>query len=70
MSANNKALVYLETSFISHLTARDSSEPRNAAKQQSSREWWETCRERFALVVSQTVYEECQEGEPEMAKSA
>lgn len=68
MSATSKPLVYLETSFISHITARYSSDPLNAAKQQSSRKWWETCRERFTLVVSQTVYEECREGESVMAQ--
>jgi hypothetical protein len=64
---SEKPLVYLETSFISHLTARPSRDPLHAAKQQSSRQWWETCREQFTLVISPTVYEECREGEPVMA---
>jgi hypothetical protein len=63
-----RPLVYLETSFISHLTARDSSDPLYAAKQQSSRKWWASYRENFMLVVSPTVYEECREGEPAMAE--
>jgi PIN domain len=61
-------LVYLETSFISHLTARSSRDALNAAKQHSSRQWWESCRDHFRLVVSPTVYEECRAGEPEMAQ--
>ncbi len=65
---SSKPLVYLETSFISHATARDSSDPLNATRQQSSRKWWENCREQFTLVVSQTVYEECGQGEPGMAQ--
>jgi hypothetical protein len=65
---SEKPVVYLETSFISHVTARPSSDPLNAAKQQSSRKWWEDCRERFTLVASPTVYEECKEGEPGMAE--
>ncbi len=65
---NSKPLVYLETSFISHLTARPSADPLNAAKQQSSRKWWDSYRENFMLVVSPTVYEECRGGEPAMAR--
>ncbi len=64
---NRKPLVYLETSFISHLVARSSSDALYAAKQQSSREWWDTYRDDLLLVVSPTVYEECQQGEPAMA---
>ncbi len=63
-----KPVVYLETSFISHLTARYSSDPLSATKQQSSRKWWEHYRDRFTLVISSTVYEECREGDPRMAK--
>ena len=65
--ANAKPLVYLETSFISHLTARDSNDPLNMAKQQSSRKWWSSYRQGFALAVSPIVYEECREGDPAMA---
>ena len=65
---NDKPLVYLETSFISHLTARPSRDPLYAAKQHSSQQWWENCREQFRLVVSPTVFEECRKGEPAMAR--
>ena len=65
---NDKPLVYLETSFISHLTAPPSRDPLYAAKQHSSRQWWENCREQFRLVVSPTVAEECRKGEPVMAR--
>jgi len=65
---SSKPLVYLETSFISHVTARDSADPLSAAKQQSSRKWWSSYREGFTLAVSPTVYEECREGDPTMAE--
>jgi hypothetical protein len=66
---NEKPLVYLQTSFISHLTARPNADPLYAAKQQqSSAKWWDTYRDRFPLVVSPTVYEECVQGEPQMAQ--
>lgn len=63
-----KPLVYLETSFISHLAARSSSDPLNAAKQHSSRKWWESSRDDFILVVSPAVYEECRQGDTAMAE--
>ena len=66
--ASVKPLVYLETSFISHIAARDSGDPLNAAKQQSSRRWWNSYRQGFTLVISPTVYEECREGDPVMAE--
>lgn len=65
---DERPLVYLETSFISHLTARPTADPLYAGKQQSSMKWWVTYRDRFRLVVSPTVYEECLQGEPEMAQ--
>lgn len=65
---SDKPIVYLETSFISHLTARPNADPLYAAKQQSSVKWWDTYRDRFRLVVSPTVYEERLQGEPEMAQ--
>ena len=64
---SSKPLVYLETSFISHLTARNSSDALNTAKQQSSRQWWDGYRDNFLLVVSPTVYEECRQGDRAMA---
>ena len=68
LTATARPLVYLETSFISHLTARDSSDPLHAAKQQSSRKWWTSYRNNFIVVVSPTVYEECRGGEPAMVE--
>jgi hypothetical protein len=65
---NEKPLVYLEIGFISHLTARPNADPLYAAKQQSSAKWWDTYRDRLRLVVSPTVYEECLQGEPQMAQ--
>ena len=68
MSEGDKPLVYLETSFVSHVAARESSDPLRAARQQSSRRWWSQYRYQFALVVSATVYEECREGDLAMAE--
>jgi hypothetical protein len=54
--------VYLETSFVSYLSAPLSGEITTLQRQLSSQRWWEQERHRFDLVVSQTVYEECARG--------
>ena len=65
------ARVYLETSFISYLTAapRESRDPIAAAHQQITIEWWSRRRADFDLVVSQVVIDELQMGEPTFAKN-
>jgi hypothetical protein len=60
-----KPKVYLETSFVSYLAARLSRDLIMLQRQLSSRRWWETMRSQFDLLVSQTVYEECWEGDRE-----
>lgn len=62
--------VYLETSVISYLVARPSqSSVRVAANQETTREWWETRRERFDLYVSAVVVGEAQRGDPSLASA-
>ena len=65
------ARVYLETSFVSYLTAapRESRDPIAAAHQQITIEWWSRRRGDFELVVSQIVIDEIQLGEPVFAKN-
>lgn len=65
------ARVYLETSFVSYLTAppRESRDPIAAAHQQITIEWWSRRRADFDLVVSQIVIDEVQMGEPSFAKN-
>jgi hypothetical protein len=64
------ARVYLETSFVSYLTAipRESRDPIAAAHQQITIEWWSRRRTDFDLVVSQVVVDEVQMGDPTIAK--
>ena len=47
--------VYIETSIVSHATARPSSDIQIAAIQQQARDWWSTERPKFELVTSQLV---------------
>jgi hypothetical protein len=65
------ARVYLESSFVSYLTAapRESRDPIAAAHQQITIEWWFRRRADFDLVVSQVVIDEVQTGDPTLAKS-
>jgi len=55
--------VYLETSFVSHLAGRLSQDLTTLQRQLSSQRWWERKRAEFELVASETVYEECRQGD-------
>ncbi|MEA2690986.1 MAG: hypothetical protein QOJ16_373 [Acidobacteriota bacterium] len=63
-----KPKVYIETTVVSYLTARASQDVVVAGHQQTTREWWRTCRERFDLVASQLVLGEAAAGDPEAAR--
>jgi hypothetical protein len=57
------ASVYLETTIPSYLTAWPSPETVMAARQEITREWWDTRRTDFDLFVSQLVWEEASAGD-------
>ncbi len=63
-----KPKVYLETSVISYLTARLSTNLIVAAHQQLTVAWWEERRKRFALFVSQAVIDEVIAGDKSAAE--
>lgn len=56
--------VYIETSIVSHATARNSAHPAVALLQQQAREWWNTERPMFRVVTSQLVLDEAALGDP------
>src|SRR5262245_14920627 len=60
--------VYIETTFISYLTARPNRDVVIAGHQQVTREWWDTQRGSYELCVSQLVLEESAAGDPEAAQ--
>ncbi len=62
-----KPSVYLETSFISYLTARPSKDPIVAGHQAITAEWWENRRHEFELFISPVVYDEASRGDPQAA---
>lgn len=59
--------VYIETSVISYLTARQSGDLIVAAWQKATVDWWETQRSRFAVYVSDVVIEEARRGDADAA---
>ncbi|KAF0119979.1 MAG: hypothetical protein FD151_1814 [bacterium] len=59
----DKKSVYIETSVISYLTARPSSDLLAAAWQKVTIDWWDTQRDRFDLFASEIVIEEAGKGE-------
>ncbi len=62
-----KPSVYLETSFISYLTARPSRDLIVAGHQAITAEWWENRRHEFELFISPVVIEEAKLGDPQAA---
>lgn len=64
----NREFVYLETSFVSYLTARPSRDLIVSAHQAISQEWWDQRRSCFKVVISEIVAEEAGKGHPEAAQ--
>ncbi len=60
--------VYLETSFISYLAAKDSTDIFVVTRQRESRDWWENSRNEFEVFVSDAVHREAARGNATYAK--
>ncbi len=60
--------VYIETSIVSHATARPSSDPATAILQNQARRWMELQRPQFQVVTSRLVLDEAAIGDPDAAK--
>jgi predicted nucleic acid-binding protein len=58
-----KAKVYIETSIPSYLTAKPSNDIRVLANQSYTREWWERCRHKYDLFISEFVFAEISQGD-------
>ena len=58
------ASVYVETSIVSHASARPSRDPVVRALQIQARRWWDDERQSFDLYTSQTVLDEAALGDP------
>jgi predicted nucleic acid-binding protein len=62
-----KSKVYVETTVVSYLTARESRDPIGVAHQALTRRWWKR-RKRFDLYCSQVVVREAAAGDAEAAQ--
>ena len=62
------AKVYIETSIVSYLTARPSSNLVAAAWQKETSDWWNSQRHRFSLCISDLVIEEAGRGDQGAAR--
>jgi hypothetical protein len=60
--------VYIETTFVSYLTARPSRDVVMAGHQQITHEWWDTRRGSYELCASQLVLQEAAAGDPQAAQ--
>jgi len=63
-----KPTVYIETSIPSYLTGRSSRDLIVAANQELTKEWWDTRKDDFQLVISELVSQEASAGDPRAAK--
>jgi predicted nucleic acid-binding protein len=59
--------IYVETSIISYLRQKPSSQIVAAARQVLTHQWWNNEREKYQLVVSQYVIDEVSVGDPVLA---
>lgn len=59
--------VYIESSVVSYLAARPNRDLVVAGNQQVTRDWWETRRSEYELLVSEVVVAECAAGDPTAA---
>jgi hypothetical protein len=60
--------VYVETTFVSYLTARPSRDVVIAGHQQVTHDWWDTRRTRYELCIAQLVLTESGAGDPQAAR--
>lgn len=60
--------IYIETTIVSYLRGRPSSDVVIAGHQQTTHEWWGTRRTSYELCTSEAVLEEAASGDPEAAQ--
>jgi len=60
--------VYIETSIVSHATARPSSNPATAFLQNQAKRWMNEQRSKYNVVTSRLVLDEAALGDPDAAR--
>ena len=63
-----KQKLYLETTISSYLTARQSRDVIQLARQQITAEWWNSRLNDFDVFISQIVIDEASSGDPDAAR--
>lgn len=63
-----KPTVYIETTIISYLTARQTNDPIRQAHQLLTQQWWTDARSHFDLFTSDLVIVEASAGDPDAAQ--
>lgn len=58
--------VYFETTVPSYLTGKLNRDTVVAAQQQATKEWWETVRFDYELLISEAVVYECNRGDKDV----
>ena len=58
----------METSVVSYLTGRPSTDMVTTVRQRATQEWWDKRRKSFDIFVSQLVCDEAEDGDVEAAK--
>jgi predicted nucleic acid-binding protein len=61
-------LLYVETSIVSYLTSRRSSDDEVRGRQATTHRWWRRDRKNFRLVTSEVTINEASQGDPRQAK--
>ena len=64
MTSEVRKFVYIETSVVSYLTARPTSDLLAAAWQKTTADWWEAHRSDYNVCTSQLTIEEAGRGDP------
>ena len=59
--------VYIETSIVSYLRQKPSTQVVTAARQVLTHRWWDEERENYEVVISQYVVDEASAGDPTLA---
>ena len=59
--------VYVETTVVGSLAGRMHPDPLIAARQTATRTWWISASQKYRLLVSELVIDECSAGDPTAA---
>ena len=63
-----KEKVYIETTIPSYLISQESRDIIVLSHQIITKNWWDTCRQKYELFFSETVYNECMRGDGQLAQ--